>query len=118
MTAADQRVLFTALGFLAVILSDVPKEKQALRATAIARLIKSFCMAAVPEAFGHDCAKDDASLRDRMVPVIAAIIEADGTCNPHELENHGFTQDEITRHWQMAYALARVTINREPKNNQ
>jgi hypothetical protein len=117
MTPADQRVLFTALGFLAVILSDVPEEKQALRATAIARLIESFCMSAAPEAFGDKCVEDDASLRDRVVSVIAAIIEADGTCNSHELENHGFNQEEITSHWPIAYALARVTINNEPNKD-
>ena len=42
MTRTDHQVLFTALGFLAVILSDVPHDKQAQRATAIAGLIEFF----------------------------------------------------------------------------
>ena len=54
MTRIDQKLLFTALGFLVVILNDAPKEKQALRAAAIADLIESFCMGAVPEAFGKE----------------------------------------------------------------
>ena len=45
----DQKILFTALGFTAVILSGAPKDKQAQRALAMARLIEDFCMAAVGE---------------------------------------------------------------------
>src|ERR1700730_7133151 len=51
MTRTDHKVIFTALGFLAVIQNDVPKDKQALRASAIAGHIESFCMETVPEAF-------------------------------------------------------------------
>lgn len=54
MTRTDQKILFTSLGFLAVILNDAPKDRQAMRATAIANLIESFCRAAVPEAFDAD----------------------------------------------------------------
>jgi hypothetical protein len=50
MTPTDHKVVFTALGFLAVILSDdVPKNKQALRARSIATLIESFCHSSLPE---------------------------------------------------------------------
>jgi hypothetical protein len=46
------RVHCTALGFLAVILKDVPQDKQAIRAKTIGRLIESYCMVTVPEAMG------------------------------------------------------------------
>jgi hypothetical protein len=47
MTRNDHKIIFMALGFLAVILRDVPRDKQALRAAAIAKLIENFCMDAV-----------------------------------------------------------------------
>jgi hypothetical protein len=53
MTPAQMlRVHCTALGFLAVILKDVERDKQALRAKTIGRLIESFCMVTVPDALG------------------------------------------------------------------
>ena len=51
MTRTDYKVIFTALGFLAVILDNVPREKQALRATTLAQLIEAFCATSVPDAF-------------------------------------------------------------------
>ena len=51
MTRTDYKVIFTALGFLAVIQDNVPRDRQALRATTIARLIEAFCAASVPDAF-------------------------------------------------------------------
>jgi hypothetical protein len=51
MTRTDRKVIFTALGFLAVILDNVPRERQALRATALADLIEGFCVTTMPEAF-------------------------------------------------------------------
>ena len=53
MTRTDTKVIFAALGFLAVILRDAPKDAEARRAMAIADLIESFCRSAVPEAFDH-----------------------------------------------------------------
>jgi hypothetical protein len=51
MTPAQMlRVHCTALGFLAVILKDVKRDDQALRAKTIGRLIESFCAVTVPEA--------------------------------------------------------------------
>ena len=47
MTRADHKIIFMALGFLAVILRDVPRDRQAMRAAAIAKLIENFCMDAV-----------------------------------------------------------------------
>ncbi|MDR3560881.1 MAG: hypothetical protein P4N59_05510 [Negativicutes bacterium] len=56
MMRQDYQIIFTALGFLAVILrDDVPQDKQALRATSIARLIESFCVTEVPDAFSEEC---------------------------------------------------------------
>lgn len=53
MTPAQMlRANCTALGFLAVLLKDVPEEKQASRAKAIGRLIESFCWVTVPDALG------------------------------------------------------------------
>jgi hypothetical protein len=61
MTSADRQILFTALGFLAVILrNDVPHEKQALRAMAIADLIEAFCRSALPEQFKEENLKEAA----------------------------------------------------------
>ena len=54
MTQNDLRILCTALGFSIVITGDVPAGKQALRATTIARLIKSFCQTSVPEALADE----------------------------------------------------------------
>lgn len=54
MTHTDRQLLFISLGFLAVIMrNDVPRDKQALRATAISGLIESFCRAVLPEAFSE-----------------------------------------------------------------
>ena len=55
MTQTDRQILFISLGFLAVIVrGDVPRDKQALRATAIADLIESFCRSVLPEAFQEE----------------------------------------------------------------
>src|SRR6266851_5727867 len=51
MTRTDHKVIFTALGFLAVILDNAPRHLQALRATTFAQLIEAFCAASVPDAF-------------------------------------------------------------------
>jgi hypothetical protein len=53
MTRTDYKVIFTALGFLAVILDDVPRDRQALRATTLAQLIEAFCASAMPDAFSN-----------------------------------------------------------------
>ncbi|MET4072596.1 hypothetical protein ABID58_007425 [Bradyrhizobium sp. S3.2.6] len=51
MTRIDHKIIFAALGFLAVILDNVPRDKQALRATSLAQLMEAFCAASVPDAF-------------------------------------------------------------------
>ena len=110
-THNDQKVLFTALGFLAVVLKGEPVADQAERALAIAGLIESFCRLHVPEAFGDVSAPVDVSTRDRMVSVISEIMKADGRCSRHELCDHDFSDDDIERYWNMAYALACVSLN-------
>ena len=50
MTRDDLRIFCTALGFTAVVMSDAPSEKQALRATNVARLIESFCLVTEPNS--------------------------------------------------------------------
>lgn len=62
MTRNDHKIIFMALGFLAVIIRDVPREKQALRATAIAKLIENFCMEAVGEDLDLAPANTDSPL--------------------------------------------------------
>lgn len=42
---------FTSLGFLALILDNLPRDKQALRVTTLAQLIESLCASSVPKAF-------------------------------------------------------------------
>jgi hypothetical protein len=54
MTSTDYKVLFTALGFLAVILDNVPRDRQALRATTLAQLIEAFCASSVPDALASE----------------------------------------------------------------
>lgn len=56
MTRTDKKVLFTALGFLAVVINDVAGERRAARATALADLIEGFCKTMVPDAFGLEIA--------------------------------------------------------------
>ena len=59
MARTDHRILFTALGFLAVIIrGDVQGDKQALRATTIAKLIESFCQTSLPEFFASEPLSD------------------------------------------------------------
>lgn len=55
MSRTDRQLVFTALGFLAVIVrEDVPHECQAMRALAIADLIEAFCRSSLPEAFNQE----------------------------------------------------------------
>ncbi len=55
MTQKDHHIIFTALGFLVVILrDDVLRHKEALRATSSARLIESFCIKSVPDSFASE----------------------------------------------------------------
>ena len=115
MTANDHKILFTALGLLAVILKDEPVKHQATRALAIAELIESFCRETVPDAFGDQgSAENHMAAKHRMASVIADIIKTEGTCSPHELKNHGFTPNEIGLYWTMAYALACLSLNIQP----
>jgi hypothetical protein len=57
------------------------------------------------------------SVLDRMALVIAEKVQSSGDCKPHELRPLGFSPDEIARHWPMAYALARVSLDSEPKES-
>jgi len=59
MTRNDHKIIFMALGFLAVIIRDVPRDRQAQRATAIARLIENFCADAVAEDLNVEPANRD-----------------------------------------------------------
>ncbi len=63
MSPADRQLLFTALGFLAVIVrDDVPHDRQAMRALAIADLIEAFCRATLPEHFKEEDLKEASCL--------------------------------------------------------
>jgi hypothetical protein len=54
---------------------------------------------------------------DRMVAAIADRLQESGSCKPHELNGLGFSRDEIARYWPMAYALACVSLDIEPKDS-
>jgi hypothetical protein len=54
---------------------------------------------------------------DRMVVAIVAALKSSGSCEPHELKEQGFSDDDIARHWPMAYALACVSENIAPKDS-
>jgi hypothetical protein len=57
------------------------------------------------------------SVLDRMASAIEEKIQSSGDCKPHELRPLGFSPDEIARHWPMAYALACVSLDIEPKDS-
>ena len=120
MTRTDYQVLFTALGFTAVVMQGekLAKAEGKLRALAFAKLIGEFCQLNVPEAFeGTGEQRSKTNVAERMADVIAGIIKETGKCQPHELKEHGFTADEIARHWPMAFSLASVQLGIEPKDS-
>lgn len=47
----------------------------------------------------------------RIAAAIIQIVEDTGGCLPQDLNEKGFTPDEIYQHWHMAQALANVEIN-------
>jgi hypothetical protein len=46
----------------------------------------------------------------RMASAIIAITQEKGGCLPQDLNERGFTPDEVAKHWHMAKALAAVEI--------
>ena len=114
MLQINEKVFFTALGFLAVILADEPKDKQAQRARDIARLIKSFCMSVNAEVFEKHDGQETIKTRDRMVAAISEIMKSNGKCEPQHLRSLNYTPEEIELHWPMAHALACVALNIKP----
>jgi hypothetical protein len=50
-------------------------------------------------------------LAARMASAIVQIIHANGGCLPQDLNEKGFTPDEVIEHWHMAQSLAAVEIN-------
>lgn len=119
MTAADLRLLCTALGFTTVIMQgrDVPSPDGARRAAALAGLIEEFCRATVPDLFSeHEEERlTDASrkfaMAERMASAIAELYKEKGGCLPQDLVAKGFAREEIDRHWAMAKAFAQVELN-------
>ena len=67
MTRTGYKIIFTSLGFLAVILDNLPRDKQALRAATLAQLIESFCASSVPEAF--DVPNIEGAVQRRRLPL-------------------------------------------------
>jgi hypothetical protein len=110
----DRKVLFTALGFLAVILKGESGADQGKHALELADLIESFCRFHLPDAFESQPDSTDASSLDHVTSVITDILNSKGTCSRQDLRDHGFAEDEIERHWRMAYALACVAFNIKP----
>jgi hypothetical protein len=124
-TPTNLRVLYTALGFTAVVMQGgtLPKKEGARRATQFAGLIEEFCRASVPEAY-EAAEKENAGIDElegpepagkfalvaRMATAIVAIIKEKDGCLPHDLAAQGFTYEEIDRHWRMAKALAYVEL--------
>lgn len=78
----DRRILFTALGFVAIASKGGRAADQSEQVLAMADLIETFCRLRVPEAFDDDAAPVDNSKRDSMVAAIADIMRADGRCSP------------------------------------
>jgi hypothetical protein len=122
MTRTDFKVLFTALGFAAVVVHGKGKSStdNHTRALSLSIFIEEFCRAHVPEAFGEDAATQATRLQivERMTDSIVSITRETGKqCEPHELKDKGFTDDEITQYWAMAFALASVQLGIEPKDS-
>ncbi len=71
MAYKDRQVLFTALGFLAIIMSGKSEKKDAaIRAQIMAGYIESFCREKVPEAFPamqENYSDDDLGMIDQMI---------------------------------------------------
>lgn len=76
MTRTDQKVLFTALGFLAVVINDVPGDGRAARATALADLIEGFCKTMVPDAFGLEGAPQERRATELVLETFIAEMHA------------------------------------------
>lgn len=65
MLRSDFRVIFTALGFMAMAQKDgLSSIDRKARAIALARLIESFCYITVPEAFENDEINMDPDMQD------------------------------------------------------
>ena len=86
MTNAEWKILFKAFGFLAVILGNVPPDKQAMRATAIAKLFENFCMTAVADDLGTQPANVDGT---------AAMISLFATLIPNNENNKNLVKDAM-----------------------
>ena len=123
MTFIDSRLLFTALGFTAVVVQGgrFPKEEGAKRAIQFASLIEAFCRDSIPEAFegnGPPHAVDLVptesqsifAIAQRMATAIVALYREQGGCLPQDLQAKGFTPEEVERQWPMANALAQVAL--------
>ena len=134
MTQTEYKVVFTALGFLAVILRDTPNDRQADRAAAIADLIESCCIGAVRKrsnakrgnrhdlCHGQDRATDPCRRSDhkdedrtfapagRIAAAMIAIIAEKGGCLPQDLNERGFSPRDVALHWHLAQSLAAVEL--------
>lgn len=123
MTPHSLRALFDALGFTAVVIGGgtLPRKEGNRRAREFAGLIEEFCRHAVPEAF--EGREGDAPVivttgpggkfaaAERMATAIVELYRKTGGCQPQDLLACGFTQDEIDRHWPMAFGFAKVALN-------
>ena len=111
-TAIDLRVLCNALGFAAMaVQGDAGLKEGAFRARGFARLIEEFCRTSIPEAFSDEVAQSKLVVAERMAGVIITLSQEQGDCQPQDLNDRGFTPEEIERHWVMANALARARLN-------
>ena len=101
MDNETRRFICNALAFTVVLLRSgtLPAGDQAACAHGLAGLIEAFCREA-PEP----------ALADRMAAAIVAVSRLQGNCLPQDLEQRGFTPEEINQAWQIAKALAAVEM--------
>ena len=59
ITEIDRKIMFTALGFIAVVMSDSAKEDRGATSRTMAALIEKHCRQTVPEAFAENEACED-----------------------------------------------------------
>lgn len=76
MTRMDRQILFSALGFMTVLLKEDAKRKDsATRAVSMSKLIEAFCEATLPELSAHQAMRDKTDVLDKWIDLLKEGIE-------------------------------------------
>ncbi len=113
---ATRRELCRALGFLAVLLKDGPTHlTDVARTQQIADLLEEYCR--LGEKVRETNPDQSFTLADCMARTISGHIRKRVACQRADLLDAGFSESEIRQHWDMAYALAHVHLNKTPESD-